>query len=208
MKDKQLCRVSSIDSGGDAVPQRRFRRSAVRKTLAALALGLAALGRADAQAGEAALVIRDLNFRGNDSYSDELPTTAIATTNSSIFATYRLLSWMGLGEKRRLNELELRRDVERLRLFYQVRGSLDVRVDTAVVRTDQDAYITFAIQEGQPVIVRDFQIKSLDSVPWREELLKDLPLREGRPLGPDARLRRGAHKPRRSTGYWPITSRR
>jgi outer membrane protein insertion porin family len=127
-------------------------------------------------------VIRQLKFRGNDAFSADILATAIATTNSSAFARWWPLRWMGLGEKRRLNELDLRRDVVRLGLFYQIRGYLDVQVDTAVVRTAEDVKITFTIREGPPTLLRDFVIKGLDSVPAGQELLKDLPLREGEPF--------------------------
>lgn len=134
-----------------------------------------------AQAGEGGLVVRRLKFEGNHAFDVELLRAAIATTNSSVFATWRPISWIGLGEKRRLNELELRRDVARLRFFYQARGYLDVQVDTAVVRTAEDVYLTFRITEGEPVRIRELAINGLDSLPWRRELLEDLPLRVGQP---------------------------
>src|SRR5689334_2889548 len=140
------------------------------------------LGRAEAQAEEGGLVVRRLKFHGNSSFSSDILKIAIATTSSTAFATFRPISWIGLGEKRRLNELELQRDVERLRLFYRARGYLDVRVDTAVVRTTDDAYIDFTIREGPPVLIKNFVIKGLDSVPGHQDLVKDLPLREGNPF--------------------------
>ena len=140
------------------------------------------LGRAEAQAEEGGLVVRRLKFHGNSSFSSDILGIAIATTSSSFFATFKPVTWIGLGEKRRLNELELQRDVERLRLFYRARGYLDVRVDTAVVRTTEDAYIDFTIHEGPPVLIKNFVIKGLDSVPGHTDLVKDLPLREGDPF--------------------------
>lgn len=157
-------------------------RSIVRTVVLGVALGLAALGRAQAQADEAGLVIRHLKFHGNDAFPSDILAAAISTTGSGIFATNPLLRWMGLGEKRRLNELELQRDVERLRLFYRVRGYLDVQVDTTVARTAEDAYIDFTVREGPPVRIKNFVIKGLDSVPDGPELLKDLPLKEGEPF--------------------------
>ena len=154
----------------------------VRTALLAVTLGFAMLGRAEAQAEEGGLVVRRLKFHGNSSFSSDILSIAIATTGSSAFATWRPISWIGLGEKRRLNELELQRDVERLRLFYRARGYLEVRVDTAVVRTPEDAYIDFTIHEGPPVLIKNFVIKGLDSVPGHEELVKNLPLREGEPF--------------------------
>jgi outer membrane protein insertion porin family len=174
--------VPSIESGGYPVPWRGLRAGAARIALIALALGLAPLGRAHAQLGEGGLVVRQLKFRGNDAFPADQLALAIATTNSSWFATNPLVRWIHLGEKRRLNELELRRDVSRLRLYYQIRGYLDVQVDTAVVRTSEDAYLSFTIHEGKPVLIKSFEIKGLDSLPDPEALLKDLPLREGKPF--------------------------
>jgi outer membrane protein insertion porin family len=156
--------------------------SSIRSVWLGAALAVAAVGAAHAQAGETGLVVRGLHFRGNKAFPSDLLSAAIATTNSSTFATVGVLRWMGLGEKRRLNELELRRDVARLRLFYQVRGYLDVQVDTAVVRTALDADISFTIHEGRPVLIRNFVIKGVDSVPGGQELLKNLPLQEGDPF--------------------------
>ena len=151
----------------------------VRTACIAVALAFAVLGRAEAQAEEGGLVVRRLAFHGNDSYSIDILSAAISTTRSSAFARVAALRWLGLGEKRRLNELELQRDVERLRLFYRVRGFLEVRVDTAVVRTPEDAYIDFSIREGPPVLIKNLVIKGVDSVPGGQELLKNLPLKEG-----------------------------
>ena len=134
-----------------------------------------------AQSAEGGLVVRQLKFTGNHSFDPELLRAAIATTSSSAFATWRPISWLGLGEKRRLNELELRRDVARLRFYYQARGFLEVQVDTTVVRTAEDVYITFRIREGEPVRIRRLEIKGLDTLAGRRELLEDLPLRVGQP---------------------------
>ena len=155
--------------------------SSIRAALVGLGLGLVVIGSAHSQGGgpEGGLVIRQLKFRGNHAFASDVLATAISTTNSSAFARWWPLRWMGLGEKRRLNELELRRDKERLRLYYQIRGYMDAAVDTTVVRTVEDVYITFHINEGRPVIIEEFLIKGLDSVPGGQEDLKDLPLKRG-----------------------------
>jgi outer membrane protein assembly factor BamA len=117
------------------------------------ALGLGTLGRAAGQVEEGGLVVRSLKFRGNHSFEYIILAAAISTTTSSWFVTTPVVRWLGLGEKRRLNERQLRTDVERLRLFYRARGYLEVQVDTSVVRTPTDAYVTFIIQEGEPVLI-------------------------------------------------------
>ena len=154
----------------------------VRTVLALAGPGLAASERLPAQAVEEGLVVRQLRFTGNHSFESFVLAAGIATTNSSWFARFGGVRWLGLGEKRRLNEREFRRDVPRLLAFYRLHGYLDAQVDTSVVRTESDAYIAFHIREGPPVLVERFEIKGLDSLPQRADLVQDLPLRLGRPF--------------------------
>ncbi|MGE0441104.1 MAG: outer membrane protein assembly factor [Gemmatimonadales bacterium] len=144
---------------------------------AGLALALSA-GSAVAQ--EPGLVVRRLEFKGNHSIEQFELETRISTTKSSWFA--RNLRFLPVGELRRLNEREFRRDVSRIRLFYQLSGFLEAQVDTTVIRTDKDVYITFRITEGEPVRVRTLDLIGLDSVPDRERVVRDLPLRLGMPF--------------------------
>jgi outer membrane protein insertion porin family/translocation and assembly module TamA len=126
-------------------------------------------------------VVRDLKFEGNASIDKTTLAAAIGTTKSSWFATAWPVRWIGLGAKRYFDETEFRRDVLRLAVLYKRSGFPDVVVDTAVRRTDRDAYVTFRIKEGRPIIVTAFAINGLDSLPERarNRLLLDLPLREG-----------------------------
>ena len=94
----------------------------------------------------------------------------------------------GLGVKRRLNERTLRVDAVRLKTFYQRKGYLDVQVDTTVIRTTDDAYITFHITESEPVLVRTLEIRGLDSLDHRDWLVRDLALATGDPYDRDLLL--------------------
>ena len=125
------------------------------------------------------LVVRKLAFDGNKAIDDVTLAAAIQTTGSSWFATFPVIRWIGLGEKRRLNEKDLERDVERLHLLYRINGYLEVKVDTLIRRTDVDAYITFKISEGPPVRVARLDIRGLDSLPKEARITRDLPLRVG-----------------------------
>ncbi len=127
------------------------------------------------------LVVRQLSFEGNRSIDDLTLAAAISTTNSSFFATAAVIRELGLGEKRRLDDLDLERDVVRLRVLYRAYGFLEVQVDTTVRRTGTDAFITFRIVEGAPVILRELDIRGADSVALPPRLLRDLPLRAGMP---------------------------
>lgn len=126
--------------------------------------------------------MRQLRFTGNTALDALTLAAAIQTTNSSWFARAPLVSWLGLGERRRLNELDFRRDVERVRLLYRISGFLDVQVDTLVRRTATDAFITFRIREGAPVRLARLQIRGLDSMARPDRLQRDLPLKPGDPF--------------------------
>jgi outer membrane protein assembly complex protein YaeT len=158
------------------------RRIATGIALAVFMTGVAGAGPAAAQAVDEGLVVRRLNFTGNKAFDQEVLAAAIATTGSGWFATSPLVRWVGLGSKRHLNERELRRDVARVRLFYQIHGYLDARVDTTLIRTERDAYITFHVTEGRPILVRTFEITGLDSVPKGRQLVEDLPLQVSAPF--------------------------
>lgn len=145
-------------------------------------LGCGGLCSAHAQAVAEGLVVRQLKFDGAHAFDKPTLSAAIATTSSTWLATNGLVRWIGLGSERHLSERALRMDVYRLRLFYQVHGYLDAKVDTTVIRTPKDVYITFHIDEGQPVLVRSFEIKGLDSLPSRDKLTARLPLKVGEPF--------------------------
>lgn len=140
------------------------------------------------QAVETGLVIRKLDFSGNESFPSAILAAAIATTNSSFFATNGLVRWIGLGVERYLNERTLRVDAVRLKTFYQRKGFLEVQVDTTVIRTEEDAYITFHIIEGEPVRVERLEIRGIDTVERRDRLVRDLALAVGDPYDRDRLL--------------------
>jgi outer membrane protein assembly complex protein YaeT len=129
-------------------------------------------------------VVRQLNFEGNRAISDEVLAAAIATTNSSWFATTFFFRWLGLGAKRFFDEEEFRRDVVRLGVLYKRSGYPDAVIDTLVQRTPQDVYITFQITEGNPIRVTSFTVTGLDSLPERPRraVRLDLPLQAGDPF--------------------------
>ena len=133
------------------------------------------------QAQQDGLVVRQLEFKGNESLAPELLAASIATTNSGWFARTAPFRWFGLGERRYFSEVDFQRDVLRLEVLYKQSGFPDVEVDTLVQRTPEDIYLTFVIVEGEPVRVDSFVVNWLDSVPAdvREDATVDLPLREG-----------------------------
>jgi len=125
-------------------------------------------------------VVRGLSFEGNHALDDYTLSSAIATTNSSAFATKWFLRWIPwLGEKRYFNELEFRRDVIRLLLLYRQSGYMHAVVDTLVRREGRDVYVKFRIYEGDPVRLAALDILGLDSILDVRRLKRDLPLQVG-----------------------------
>jgi outer membrane protein assembly factor BamA len=144
-----------------------------------LVAGLAALPLAAQQEQR---VVRGLSFEGNRAFDDVTLSAVIATTNSSGFATSPLVRWMGLGEKRYFDELEFRRDVVRLMLFYRQAGYMNAAVDTVVRRTPKDVYIQFRIHEGEPVRVTKIDILGVAGILDVKKLRRELPLQVGDPF--------------------------
>ena len=135
-------------------------------------------------------VVRNVGFDGNRAYDDEQLSVVIATTQSAYFARAWWLRWAGLGEKRHLDEIELRRDVLRLTAYYREGGFLEVKVDTLVQRGEGFVNVRFKVEEGPPVVVDTFAIEGLEGLGERDrkELTRDLPLERGDPFDRRAML--------------------
>src|SRR6266702_6563192 len=176
--------VEKVDSAAGVRQHRGPARPRQLRALAALllvALSAAAPLPLAAQQ-EPQRVVRDLSFEGNHALDDYTLRTAISTSSSSWFARAFLIRYFGLGEKRYFNELEFRRDVIRLLLFYRQSGYMNVVVDTLVRREDRDVYVTFRIYEGEPVRLTKLTLVGLDSILDVAALKRTLPLREGEPF--------------------------
>lgn len=140
--------------------------------------------RAQQRPADDRLVIRQLEFTGNRALSTELLAASIVTTNSAFLQRYA--RFLGFGERRRFDEEEFVRDVLRMKLLYRVSGFPDAVVDTVVRRdlASRSVYITIRLVEGAPVLVTDFTVTGLDSLPAdvRRAVTLDLPLRVGAPF--------------------------
>src|SRR5256712_13451508 len=161
--------VEKVDSAGggsqhrDAARLRQLR--ALRLTLLVAVLAAAPL----AAQQEQQRVVRGLSFEGNHAIDDYTLRAAIATTNSSAFATKWYLRWIRfLGEKRYFNELEFRRDVVRLLLLYRQSGYMNAVIDTLLRREGRDVHITFRIYEGDPVRLGGVRVTRVGGHPGPE----------------------------------------
>src|SRR5690242_11762409 len=170
--------VEKVDSVAGASQHREAARPRqLRASFPVLVVAVFAAARLAAQQ-EPQRVVRGLSFEGNHAIDRYTLSAAIATTNSSAFATSPFLRWLGLGEKRPFNELEFRRDVVRLLLLYRQSGYMNAAVDTLVRRdsTGHDVYVTFRVTEGEPVRVKSIDLPGLDSLINVRDLRRDLPL--------------------------------
>jgi len=127
-------------------------------------------------------VVRQLEFRGNRALDDLTLRAFIATSESSWAARWWGIRWLGVGEKHYLDEAELRRDVVRVILVYRQAGFMDVTVDTLVRRDAENAFITFVVYEGEPVLVRRFDLVGVAPLLDTVRLRRDLPLQVGDPF--------------------------
>lgn len=127
-------------------------------------------------------VVRGLSFEGNRSIDTYTLKSAIATTPSAWLASAWWVRWLGLGEKRYLDEIEFRRDVVRLLLLYRQSGYMRVQIDTVVKRTPDAAWITFLISEGPPVRVTRLTITGVAGILDTAALQDQLPLKVGAPF--------------------------
>ena len=151
-------------------------------TLTALAFLAAFLGGStalaqdiDCQRGD--LEVMRLVFEGNKSFSDAELARTIVTTPSAWARRYLYLPFT---VKHCLDRIELPNDRARLIIFYRRRGYPRVTVDTVVKTLGPGAVeVRFKINEGPPIIARSFVLRGLDSVPEREEVVRDLPVHEG-----------------------------
>lgn len=146
----------------------------------ALALLTAASGVAAQGAPADSLEIASVDFEGAHAFDEDLLATTIVTQPTQCLAV-KPLCMLGAGVDRQyLDARALLADAVRLRVFYYQHGYRDVVVTTDTTRAGHRMRVTFAIAEGQPVVVASVAYESADSTP--RDILRDLPLHEGAPL--------------------------
>src|SRR5690606_18689881 len=118
--------------------------------------------------------VRDINFIGNEEFSDRRLRDAIVTTRSSW--------WNFFSSNDNYDPDRLEYDREQLRQFYNNRGYADFRVVSAVAELtpdQRDFYITFTVEEAVRYAFGEIQIQTeLSRLP--EDLLRAVnPIRSG-----------------------------
>jgi outer membrane protein insertion porin family/translocation and assembly module TamA len=118
-----------------------------------------------------------LEFDGNRAFSDADLAKTIVNTPSAWARRYLHLPFT---VKHCLDRVELPNDRARLVIFYRRRGYPRVTVDTVVKELAPGAVeLRFVINEGPPIVTRSFVVRGLESVPERERIVRNLPVREG-----------------------------
>jgi outer membrane protein insertion porin family/translocation and assembly module TamA len=147
-------------------------------------LGLACVAPASLHAQDEGLVVKQLKFEGNKSIESATLAASIATSNSSWLRRSALTGWIGTGARKYFDDRELQRDVLRLEVLYRRSGFPSAVVDTLVRRDSSNAWITFRITEGLPILLQQLEFTGLDSLEAqaRREVTQDLPLRIGKPF--------------------------
>jgi outer membrane protein assembly complex protein YaeT len=150
-----------------------------------LVLAVAVLGVRElpAQTGQPPeRTVTAVHFRGNHAIDRLTLESAIATSASSWTYRVPLLKHLGLGQRRLFDELEFRRDVVRVQIFYRLHGYYETRVDTSVTRTATSVAVVFRITEGPPVLVDSIVVRGVDGIADARRLAGRLPLAEGKPF--------------------------
>ncbi|MGE0595152.1 MAG: outer membrane protein assembly factor BamA [Hyphomonadaceae bacterium] len=118
--------------------------------------------------------VRDINFIGNEVYSDRNLRDAIVTTESRW--------WNFFSKNDNYDPDRLEYDREQLRQYYNNRGYADFRVVSAVAELtpdQRDFFITFTVDEGVQYRFGDISVDTqLDRLP-ADLLLAAVPIREG-----------------------------
>ncbi len=136
-----------------------------------------------AQSGQAPeRTVTSVRFVGNHAIDGVTLASAIATSASSWTYRVPLLKHLGLGTRHLFDELEFRRDVVRVQIFYRLHGYFETRVDTSVTRTASTAAVVFRIAEGPPVLVDSVVVRGVDGILDARHLASRLPLAEGAPF--------------------------
>lgn len=149
---------------------------------------LALPGRLAAQAlddGDGPYQIKELRFEGNLIFDRLLLRDAIATQQTSCRLPFPLslasCAFGFLKDQHEFDEVALRRDEVRLKVFYFNRGYREANVRAESTLRDGAVSIVFRIDAGEPVRVTSLDIEAADGV-LPDDVARHLPLRIGAPF--------------------------
>lgn len=126
-------------------------------------------------------VVRKVRFSGNNNVSDYSLETLVRTrTNREFLGINRFTPWyytwqlFGVGEEPRyLNRETVANDLERIRIFYENLGYLDVEVDTSIVEYRKNRMeVSFLIDEGPISTINSVSFSGLPNFESQPEITK------------------------------------
>lgn len=114
--------------------------------------------------------IRSVRFRGNRTYSNMVLRNIIATRQPSVIR--RMQFWKEPSFD--FVETDLRRDVIRIRRFYNRRGFYEADISYKIERGKRPnkIFVTFIIDEGEPVIINSQTYEFITDDPDLEERIR------------------------------------
>lgn len=134
--------------------------------------------------GQTDLRIKSFRIEGAESFSERAIKGGLATREDP--GIWTAFSWLPLVKAKRqyFNYLEWKRDLERIRTFYQSRGYFNAQiVRETIVRKPKRGIVNLHLQvsEGKPVRVSQMTVEGLDPVSSYDEksMLRGLPLEKG-----------------------------
>ncbi|MEO5589478.1 MAG: BamA/TamA family outer membrane protein [Gemmatimonadaceae bacterium] len=165
---------------------RKFRLSGM---LALMLLVPGAVGsQAPASDEPSRLEVDNLIFKGVNSVSEKelrlnLYTDESHCTSLVLYPLCRLTHAHYVYTRKYLNREELKRDVLRAKVFYWKRGFRETGVDTLVARKgEDDAIVTFLIDEGKPTVVTDITVTQSKPVLGQRAIDSRLLIKKQQPL--------------------------
>lgn len=129
--------------------------------------------------GQSRTEVRKIGFSGAEAFDDALLRAAIVSNQTRC-------NLLVFCFRQYLDEVGLRGDLVRLRLFYYQRGYREAQIGVDTSRSGQRLEIRFAIKEGTPVRVAQVEVTAADELAddpaIRRALRQPLPLRVGQPF--------------------------
>ena len=127
--------------------------------------------------------VRAVEFSGNVTFPEDSLARAIVTTETTCRAwVLSPFCWSGFdfaNRRSELREVEVERDVARLRIWYQRRGFREVQVaGESLLVGDGGAEVRFVVTEGQPVLADSIAYVGAEDFVGTD-LLADLPMSAG-----------------------------
>lgn len=135
--------------------------------------------------GDTKYLVEKLTVRGVTSFDVSELKGGLQTRESTFFTRHPKLPFVG-RKPDYFNYIEWRRDLERIRTFYQARGYFDARVVNESIQENPEkgtVRISITINEGTVVKVSDVVVDGLDATDVRPgRLISQVSIRKGQPF--------------------------